>query len=177
MNIKAVNGGCALAGRDEGRQHLHGCGLAGAIGPEKTQNFAFVDVEAHVVQGFERAVKLRNATRFNHAGVETSLGTELSAILLRNPRPKAAKTSANSQGFGQRILVMRDEIGKVLARDVRTNLAPAQFLGTLEDGAGHVGARVAFNAFKPRAAVHFEQHRPLLCFKQIYTGNLKPHSC
>src|SRR5690606_17263018 len=58
--IEAGDRGGAARGVDEAREHFQRGGLAGAVGPEETDELALRDVERDVLRGrgfFERAVK------------------------------------------------------------------------------------------------------------------------
>ena len=49
-----------LDGREQRGQHLDGGGLAGAVGPQKGEDFAFGDLEGDVIDGGEIAEFLTN---------------------------------------------------------------------------------------------------------------------
>ena len=54
-----------LAGRQQAGQHLHGRGLAAAVGAEEAEDLAALDAEAHVVDGDEIAEAHRQIPRLD----------------------------------------------------------------------------------------------------------------
>jgi hypothetical protein len=68
--VEDVEAGHARGARSCGhvaRQDAHGGGLAGAIGAEETEDFAFIHGEGNVVHGGDRAVRLRQILNFDQS--------------------------------------------------------------------------------------------------------------
>src|SRR5690606_11913222 len=95
VHVVAAHAGGAFAGADVGGQHLHGGGLAGAVGAEKAQHLALVNVERHVFKGFEVAVELGDAFDLNHRGVNLAQHLPTSTAQARARQPVFRSTGSN----------------------------------------------------------------------------------
>ena len=67
LNIEAADRGRTAIGCQKARQHLHGGGFAGPVGPEKTEHFARLDVKRQIVDGGVIAEALGQAVYAYHA--------------------------------------------------------------------------------------------------------------
>jgi hypothetical protein len=65
-DIKAGHGGGARRGWKKARQHAHGSGLAGAIGPEKADDLPFMNLKGDVVNSRVTSVPLGKVRYCNH---------------------------------------------------------------------------------------------------------------
>ncbi|MCY1447415.1 hypothetical protein D9M71_640360 [compost metagenome] len=66
MDIEAEDARGAGGRREEAGEHLHGGGLAAAIGAEEAQNFARCDAEGQVVHGSVLRKTLGQIGYFDH---------------------------------------------------------------------------------------------------------------
>src|SRR5699024_2119475 len=57
-----------LIGPGQAHHHLHGGGLAGAVGPEQGEDLAGPDGQVHAVQGADGAVALMDPTQADRGG-------------------------------------------------------------------------------------------------------------
>jgi len=65
-DVKAGDRSGAGRGRKKTRQHAHGGGLAGAVGPEEADDLAFVNLEGDVVHSGVASVPLGQVRYGNH---------------------------------------------------------------------------------------------------------------
>src|SRR5262249_27251157 len=65
-HIEAADPRRALARREEARENAHGRGLPSAVRAEESDDFAFADLEADLIERTERSETLRQIVRVNH---------------------------------------------------------------------------------------------------------------
>src|SRR5262249_47439627 len=68
VEVEAVDAGGALAGAQQAAHHLEGCGLAGAVRPQKAENLAARDGEGDAVRCREAAEAAGEALRLDRRG-------------------------------------------------------------------------------------------------------------
>ena len=84
-HVESGDGGLAQRGGQEPGQDPHRGGLAGAIRPEKADNFAAVDIKADVVDRNRRPVAFGQTLNFNHGWMELP-DAATAAQLVKNRR-------------------------------------------------------------------------------------------
>ena len=85
-HVEAGDGGLALGGRHVAGDDAHRGGLAGAVGAEKSEDFARLGAKTHIVDGRDRAVMLGKVLNLDHErSPKMENGVSSTAALRRKP--------------------------------------------------------------------------------------------